>query len=42
MTIAGWVTMVSSLLLVWVGTFWCFWKVLQTPEEEKTPTGFGP
>lgn len=39
---AGWITMVFSLALVWVGTFWCFKKVLSTPEEEKAPIGFGP
>jgi hypothetical protein len=34
--------MTVSLLLVWVGTFWCFKKVLETPTEEKAPSGFGP
>ena len=38
----GWITMIFSLVLVWVGTFWCFKKVLSTPEEEKAPIGFGP
>jgi hypothetical protein len=42
MTIGGWITMTLSLALVWFGTFWCFWKVVTTPEEEKAPTGFGP
>ena len=41
MTIGGWITMIVALLLVWVGTFWCFKKVLSTPEEEKAPTGLG-
>jgi hypothetical protein len=42
MTLIGWITMISSLVLVWGGTFWCFWKVLQTPQDEKTPPGIGP
>lgn len=42
MTIGGWITMVLSLALVWGGCFWCFRKVLQTPQEEKAPIGFGP
>lgn len=42
MTTGGWVTMIVSLLVVWVGTFWCFAKVLSTPSEEKAPPGFGP
>ncbi len=42
MTVAGWITMISSLVLVWFGTLWCFWKVMQTPENEKAPPGFGP
>ncbi len=42
MTIAGWITMLISLAVVWGGCFWCFRKVLQTPEEEKAPIGFGP
>ena len=41
MTIGGWITMIVALLLVWVGTFWCFKRVLSTPEEEKAPTGLG-
>jgi hypothetical protein len=27
---------------VWVGTFWCFKKVLSSPQDEKAPPGFGP
>jgi hypothetical protein len=42
MTVGGWITMIFSLTLVWFGTFWCFWKVLTTPETEKAPPGFGP
>jgi hypothetical protein len=42
MTTAGWITMIVCNLTVWGGTFWCFWKVLQTPEQEKAPPGFGP
>ncbi|HET9441545.1 MAG TPA: hypothetical protein VFO52_15320 [Longimicrobiales bacterium] len=42
MTMGGWITMVLSLALVWGGCFWCFRKVLQTPQEEKAPIGFGP
>ncbi len=34
--------MIISLIVVWVGTFWCFSKVLSTPQEEKVPPGFGP
>ncbi len=42
MNIGGWITMIVSLTLVWVGTFWCFKKVLSSPSEEKAPPGFGP
>ena len=42
MTTIGWITMICSLVMVWGGTFWCFWKVLKTPQEEKAPPGFGP
>ncbi|MEO5510922.1 MAG: MetS family NSS transporter small subunit [Longimicrobiales bacterium] len=42
MTIGGWVTMLVSLTVVWGGTFWCFKKVLESPEAEKAPPGFGP
>ena len=38
---AGWATMIFSLVLVWVGTLVCFKKVLESPSEEKVPTGFG-
>ena len=41
MTIGGWITMVVSLAFVWIGTFVCFRKVLSSPEEEKSPPGFG-
>lgn len=41
MTMGGWVTMIFSLAIVWGGTFWCFWKVMKTPENEKAPTGLG-
>jgi hypothetical protein len=42
MTIGGWITMALSLVAVWAGTFWCFRRVLQSPQEEKAPPGFGP
>ena len=42
MTTLGWIFMTASLTLVWVGTFWCFKKVLEAPSEEKVPPGFGP
>jgi hypothetical protein len=42
MTTAGWITMIVCNATVWLGTFWCFWKVLQTPQQEKAPPGFGP
>lgn len=42
MTIAGWITMLLSLTVVWVGTFWCFAKVLKTPKKEDVPVGLGP
>lgn len=41
MTLTGWITMVASLALVWIGTFWCFRKVLSSPSDEKAPTGYG-
>ncbi len=41
MTIGGWVTMFLSLSVVWGGTFWCYKKVLTTPQEEKVPSGYG-
>lgn len=34
--------MIVANAVVWLGTIWCFRKVLQTPEEEKVPAGFGP
>ena len=42
MTTLGWVFMSVSLLVVWIGTFWCFWKVLETPEEKQSPPSVGP
>ena len=42
MTTLGWIFMTASLLLVWVGTFWCYKRILSTPQEEKAPSGFGP
>ena len=42
MTTAGWITMLVSLSVVWGGTFWCFRKVLATPQHEEAPPGFGP
>lgn len=42
MTAGGWATMLISLAVVWGGVFWCFRRVLQSPQEEKAPPGFGP
>ena len=42
MTTGGWITMIFSLALVWISTFLCFKKVLETPKDEKAPPGFGP
>lgn len=42
MTTLGWIFMIASLLLVWGGTFWCYKRILSTPQEEKAPSGFGP
>ncbi len=42
MTIGGWITMTVSLAVVWVGTFWCFRRVLTGKGNEKSPPGFGP
>ena len=42
MTTLGWIFMTASLLLVWGGTFWCYKRILSTPQEEKAPSGFGP
>jgi hypothetical protein len=42
MTTFGWIFMTVSLTCVWGGAFLCFKKVLETPEEEKVPVGFGP
>jgi hypothetical protein len=41
MTSGGWITMVLSLVLVWGGCLWCFRKVLSSPSDEKSPTGYG-
>ena len=30
MTLAGWITMVIALAVVWGVCFWCFHKVLET------------
>jgi hypothetical protein len=42
MTTFGWIFMTVSLVGVWGGAFWCYRKVLQTPQEEKVPIGLGP
>lgn len=42
MNTGGWITMTISLVVVWGGCFWCFRKVLSSPQEEKAPPGFGP
>ncbi len=42
MTIGGWITMILSLSFVWGGAFWCYKKVLETPNREEVPPGFGP
>ncbi len=42
MTAGGWVTMILSLTFVWGGVIWCFRKVLQSPQDEKAPPGYGP
>ncbi|MGA0920663.1 MAG: hypothetical protein ACO32Z_03345 [Gemmatimonadaceae bacterium] len=42
MTTLGWIFMTVSLTFVWVGTFWCYKRILSTPQEEKAPSGFGP
>jgi hypothetical protein len=42
MTTAGWIFMTVSLTTVWGGAFWCFYRVLKSPAEEKAPPGFGP
>jgi hypothetical protein len=42
MTTLGWIFMALSLTMVWGGAFWCFKKVLQSPADEKAPSGFGP
>ena len=31
MTTLGWMFMTVSLALVWLGAFWCYWKVLRAP-----------
>jgi hypothetical protein len=42
MTTGGWIMMTVSLAAVWSGAFWCYRKVLSSPQEEKVPVGFGP
>ena len=42
MNLGGWITMILSLAIVYGATFLCFRKVLQTPQDEKAPPGFGP
>jgi hypothetical protein len=42
MTTLGWIFMTVSLSAVWLGAFWCYKKVLQTPQPEKAPPGYGP
>lgn len=42
MTPGGWITMVVALTFVWGLAFWCFRRVLKSPQEEKAPIGFGP
>ena len=33
MTIAGWIFMLVSLVLVWGVTIWCYKKLLSAPKE---------
>ena len=42
MTLAGWVTMSVSLACVWGLVIWCYRRILQSPQQEKAPPGFGP
>jgi hypothetical protein len=42
MTLAGWITMFVSLVFVWALTFWCFARVVRSPQKERVPPGFGP
>lgn len=42
MTTGGWITMIVSLCAVFSGVFWCFRRVLQSPQDERVPPGFGP
>lgn len=42
MTTGGWIMMGVSLAAVWLGAFWCYMRVLTSPQEEKVPAGFGP
>jgi amino acid permease len=41
MTPGGWIWMIVSLTFVWGLTFWCYRRVLASPQEEKTPVGWG-
>jgi hypothetical protein len=42
MTIAGWITMIVALGLVWSLVLWCYRRVLRSPQREQAPPGFGP
>lgn len=35
MTTLGWIFMATSLTMVWAGTFWCFYKVLTSPQADQ-------
>jgi hypothetical protein len=39
MTTAGWIFMVTSLLLVWGLSGWCFYRVLRAPPEDASDPG---
>lgn len=41
MTLAGWFTMSVSLICVWGLVIWCYRRILQSPQKEKAPPGFG-
>lgn len=41
MTTGGWIWMIASLVFVWGLTFWCYYEVLKSPQEEKAPPGYG-
>ncbi len=42
MTTSGWIWMTVSLVFVWSLTFWCYRKVLTSPQDESVPPGYGP